>query len=149
MSDTQTTTIPAIELRRTYDAPRERVFAAWTQPAIAQRFLGPGDVKAIDVQMDVRVGGSYQITMLSPEMGEMIVSGIYREVRAPERLVMTWRWHEDDPADEHESLLTLEFHDRSGKTELVLRHDQFAALASRNNHEGGWTRILDRLSSVL
>ena len=42
------------------------------------------------------------------------VRGTYREVRPPERLVMTWRWEEDKPEDEHDTLLTLEFNELDG-----------------------------------
>jgi uncharacterized protein YndB with AHSA1/START domain len=149
MTDTKTPTVPAIVLRRTYNAPRERVFAAWTNPDIAARFLGPGDVKATDIRMDVRTGGAYSITMLMEDGERMKVGGTYREVRPPERLAMTWRWEEDDPAQEHESLLTLEFHERGGQTELVLTHDQFADVDSRDRHEHGWTMIADQLVVVL
>jgi uncharacterized protein YndB with AHSA1/START domain len=135
-----------LTLRRTYKAPRERVFAAWTKPEIAATFLGPGEVTVPEIEMDVRTGGSYSITMLMPDGERMIVTGVYREVVAPERLSMTWRWQEDDPADEYDSLLTLEFNDLGGKTEVVLTHAQLASVESRDRHEGGWTAILDQLA---
>jgi uncharacterized protein YndB with AHSA1/START domain len=77
------------------------------------------------------------------------VRGEYRDVQRPKRLSMTWRWEEDNPADEYDTLLTLEFLDRGGKTELVLTHEQFATAESRNNHKEGWTAILDQLESSL
>ncbi|MDQ6825946.1 MAG: SRPBCC domain-containing protein [Candidatus Eremiobacteraeota bacterium] len=149
MNQTQTPVVPAVVLRRKYKASRERVFAAWTQPEIAAKFLGPDDVTVPEVQMDVRTGGSYRITMLMPDGERMIVRGIYREVRAPERLSMTWRWEEENPADEHESLLTLDFHDLDGETELVLTHEQFISVESRDRHEHGWAIILDQLAEIV
>jgi uncharacterized protein YndB with AHSA1/START domain len=149
MTNLQPAAVPAAVLRRTYPVPRERVFAAWTSPEIAARFLGPGDTKAGEITMDVRVGGAYSITMLSPEHGRMVARGSYLDVKPPERLVMTWSWEEDDPADEHESLLTLEFNERDGGTELVLTHEKLASIESRDNHERGWTMIVDELASVL
>jgi uncharacterized protein YndB with AHSA1/START domain len=149
MNDTTISSVPALVIRRTYDVPPARVFEAWTNPETASIFLGPGDVKATDVQMDVRPGGAYAITMLMPEGERMIARGIYRDVRPPERLQMTWRWDEDDPADEHESLLTLEFHDRGGKTEFVLTHEQLASVESRGRHEEGWNAIADQLEATL
>lgn len=145
----QPAAVPAIVLRRTYDAPRERVFAAWTNPDIAARFLGPGDTKAADITMDVKTGGTYSITMLSPEFGRLLVRGTYLEVKAPERLVMTWSWEEEDPADEQESLLTLDFNERNGQTELVLTHEKLASVESRDRHEHGWTMIVDQLANAL
>ena len=141
-----TAVIPALVIRRTYDAPRERVYAAWTDPVLAARFLGPGDVRATDITMDVRAGGSYHLVMISPDGNRMPVGGNYREVLAPERLVMTWRWEEDDPREERDTLLTLEFFDRDGKTEFVLTHELLASLDSRDRHAHGWNLILDELA---
>ena len=149
MTNLQPAAVPAVVLRRTYPVPRERVFAAWTTPEMAAQFLGPGDTKATDITMDVKTGGAYSITMLSPEMGRMVARGTYLEVKPPARLVMTWSWEEDDPAEEHESLLTLDFNERGGETELVLTHEKLATVESRNNHEHGWTMIVDALGSVL
>lgn len=148
MTDLQSPAVPAVVLRRTYPVPRERVYAAWTDPEIAARFLGPGDVVCSDITMDVRLGGRYSLTMNSPEMGKMTARGTYVEVKAPERLSMTWRWEEDDPAEEYDSLLTLEFHDRNGATDFVLRHEKIATQESRDRHEGGWTAIVDQLAGI-
>ena len=79
----------------------------------------------------------------------MTVHGTYREVSPPERLSMTWRWHEDDSSQEHESLLTLDFNERAGQTELVLTHAQFADADSRDRHEHGWTLIVDQLTDLV
>jgi uncharacterized protein YndB with AHSA1/START domain len=150
MSQTQTTgSVPAIVLRRTYQAPRQRVFDAWTTPEIAAKFLGPGEITVPEIELDVRAGGAYRIVMLLPDGERYIATGTYREVRAPERLSMTWRWHEDDPADEHDSLLTLDFNEVAGGTELVLTHEQLKSVESGERHTEGWTQILDQLPAVL
>jgi uncharacterized protein YndB with AHSA1/START domain len=144
----ETVTVPALVLRRTYNVPRQRVFDAWTKPEIAAMFLGPGEVKTRDIKMDVRPGGRYSLTMLTPD-GDMNVGGVYRDVRAPERLSMTWRWEEDNKADEFDTLLTLEFNEVDGGTELVLTHEQLASMESRERHTEGWTAIVDQLSAVM
>ncbi|MEO9263885.1 MAG: SRPBCC domain-containing protein [Candidatus Baltobacteraceae bacterium] len=149
MTETHAPVVPALVLRRTYKAPRERVFSAWTTPETAVRFLGPGDVTIPEIHMDARTGGSYRITMLKADGERLLVSGVYREVIAPARLSMTWRWEEDNPAEEYDSLLTLEFNDLGGETELILTHAQIATAQSRDNHEHGWTAILDKLPDVL
>jgi uncharacterized protein YndB with AHSA1/START domain len=149
MTNLKPSPVPAVVLRRTYPVSRERVFAAWTNPEIAARFLSTADVKATNIQMDVKTGGTYSITMNSPEMGRLVVRGTYREVKSPERLVMTWRWEEDNPAEEYDSLLTLDFSERNGETELVLTHEKFASVESRDRHEHGWTDIVDQLAAVL
>lgn len=150
MSQTHTpAAVPALVLRRAYAAPRQRVFDAWTKPELAARFFGPGDVTVPEIQMDVRTGGTYRIVMLMPDGERMNVSGTYREVRAPERLSMTWRWEEDDPADEFETLLTLEFNELADGTELVLTHEQLASVESRDRHADGWGKIMDALAGTL
>ena len=143
-----TSAAPSLTLRRRYAVPRERAFAAWTDPSIAAKFFGPGDDTVKEIAMDVRPGGTYRIGMLRADGEVWYVGGTYREVVAPARLSMTWRWEEDDPKDEHDTLLTVEFNDVEGETEIVLTHAQFAGVESRDGHEHGWSLILDAFSSV-
>ncbi len=150
MTDTRTpVAVPALILRRTYAAPPQRVFEAWTKPELAMKFLGPGDVTVPEVRMDVRTGGSYSIVMLMPDGERWNVAGTYRDVRPPERLSMTWRWEEDKPEDEYDTLLTLEFNELAGGTELVLTHEQFASVDSRDRHAEGWTAIMQQLGAAV
>jgi uncharacterized protein YndB with AHSA1/START domain len=86
--------------------------------------------------------------MLTPD-GDMNVGGVYRDVRAPERLSMTWRWEEDNKADEFDTLLTLEFNEVDGGAELVLTHEQLASIESRDRHTEGWTAIVDQLAIIM
>ncbi len=149
MSQTQTSTVPALVIRRTFKAPRERVFAAWTTPDTLRQFMSPDDVKIGDLQLDVRTGGKFRIVMVHADGEQVPAFGVYKEVRPPERLVMTWTWEEDDKSEERETLLTLDFFDRNGETELVLTHENLRSEESRGNHEHGWTSILEKLPSVL
>jgi uncharacterized protein YndB with AHSA1/START domain/predicted enzyme related to lactoylglutathione lyase len=149
MSDTQTAAPARLVLRRTYRASRERVFAAWTDPKAVARFFGPGDVTVEDVRIDPRVGGTYSVTFRQPDGETMVAGGVYRELRKPERIVCTWSWEEDDPALKRETLLTLEFLDRSGETELVLTHENFRDSDQRDRHEGGWSAILEQLTGFV
>lgn len=142
--------LPAIVLRRVYRAPRASVYDAWTNPTVAAKFLGPNDADGVsDVRMDVRTGGSYSIVMHMANGEHWTVGGIYREIVPPAKLVMTWRWQEDDPKDEVETLLTLEFNEHDDGTELILRHEQFTSGKSRDSHEEGWSDILTTLGSIV
>lgn len=143
------TVVPALVIKRTYDAPPERVYRAWTDPAIVAQFLGPSDIRAEVPEMDVRAGGAYKIVMHRPQGEDYVATGRYREVQPDRKLSMTWRWLEDDPAEEHETLLTLEFAPENGGTVFTLRHEYFASPESRESHNSGWTSILDKLQSVL
>jgi uncharacterized protein YndB with AHSA1/START domain/predicted enzyme related to lactoylglutathione lyase len=137
----------ALVLRRTFCAPREQLFAAWTTPATLKQFFGPGDVIVLDVQIDLRVGGAYHIVMRKPDGEEIVARGIYRELVSPERIVCTWTWDEDDPALEKETLLTLEFVERGDATDLILTHEGFRDAQQCANHEAGWSTILDQIAA--
>jgi uncharacterized protein YndB with AHSA1/START domain/predicted enzyme related to lactoylglutathione lyase len=147
----RTPTVPKTQLvlRRTYEASRERLFAAWTTLETLRQFFGPGDTSVVDGQLDVRERGRYRVTFRRPDGELMTVGGVYREIRAPERIVCTWAWEEDDQALEKETLLTIEFLDRGDETELILTHEDFRDATQRDNHQRGWTPILDQLADVL
>lgn len=144
----QATTVPALVIRRTFQAPPDRVYEAWTDPQLARRFLCPNDVTVCDAAFDVRAGGSYRIAMLTPDGEAFVAYGTYREVVPAQRLVMTWAWEEDDPAEVHESLLTLEFAPHDGGTELTLTHESLASLESRERHGEGWNEVLAKMDHV-
>lgn len=145
MSDTKIKA-PSLVIRRTIAAPRARVFAAWTQPGQMRKWAGPGEITVPECECDPRVGGTYRITMQQANGERLVVRGVYREVREPERLSYTWGWEEDSPADEIETLVTVEFHDRDGKTDLVLTHEGFASEKSRDGHNAGWDGALEKLA---
>ncbi|MGR4065824.1 MAG: SRPBCC family protein [Vulcanimicrobiaceae bacterium] len=149
MSDTTTQAARKLVIRRTFAAPRARVWEAWTKPDQMQRWAGPGPVVAKELQADVRVGGAYRIVMQPPDDEAMTVFGTYRVVQPPERLSYTWSWEEDKPEDQIETLITVEFHDRGDKTEVVLTHEGFSSEESRGNHERGWTGALDKMEAQL
>jgi uncharacterized protein YndB with AHSA1/START domain len=136
-----------LSLRRTFQAPRERVFRAWTTPEEMMRWKAPGDRTAPLVEVDLRVGGTYRIHMRSPDGGEMRLVGVYREVDPPRKLVYTWNW-ETSP-ELGETLVTVEFVERGRATEVVLTHELFPTEAARALHEQGWRGSLDKLADVL
>jgi uncharacterized protein YndB with AHSA1/START domain len=100
---TEVTTPNELEIRieRVFDAPREHVYAVWTDPALIPEWWGDGTVVE---EMDVRPGGRWRF---STKRGA--VEGEYREVVAPERLVQTFQNH----------LQTLEFEDLGAQTKLT------------------------------
>lgn len=149
MTQPSATAVPALVLSRVYDASPGQVYAAWTQPEKLAKVLGAACSHVDDVTVDPRVGGAYSLVMVKENGERLPVRGTYRDVQPGRRLSMTWTWEEDDPADEQETLLTLDFHDRDGKTELVLTHERFANADSREKHSYGWTAILDELTAAL
>jgi uncharacterized protein YndB with AHSA1/START domain len=108
-------------IARTFDAPRERVFRAWTQPAqFAQWFGGPDSSVPLEtLAMDVRPGGAWNLIMLAgPERMELAFGGFYREVVEPERLVLVLT-NPEDPSDPNVEVMTVVFTDLGDKTEIL------------------------------
>ncbi len=144
----QSPVIPAVVIRRVLSAPPERVYQAWTTPRLATEFICPADVTVEDVSLDVRVGGAYHIAMRVSNGEIWTVRGVYREVVPNSRLSMTWKWDEDDPSQEQETLLTVDLAPHGSGTELTLTHEQFKSEESRNNHEEGWNSMLDKMEEL-
>jgi len=142
---------PALSLTRMLDAPRERVFKAWTDPVQMSRWMGPGAIRAEVTAMDARPGGGYAITMHGTPKGMSVVRGVYREIVPPERLVFTWAWEEDTVTHRagHESVVTVTLRDVGGRTELTLLHERLESPASRDSHAEGWTGCLDKFGPYL
>ena len=138
---------PALKITRTYAAPREKAFRAWTDPEVMKKWLAPSDEFAVpEVTADVRVGGKYRIVMRASDGEYHRVGGIYREVLPPLKLVFTWAW---ESTPERQSLVTVEFKDRGQSTELILTHEGFADEAARDKHQQGWNGCLGRLQACL
>ena len=138
---------PTLHLERTLAAPPQRVFRAWTDAAELSRWFAPTDEhKTRVVALDVRVGGRYRIEMHPPSGNVHIVVGTFREVRPPEKLVFTWAWEGKDMG---ETLVTLEFRDREGSTDLILTHELFPTQELRDEHNKGWDGCLSRLAKVV
>jgi uncharacterized protein YndB with AHSA1/START domain len=138
---------------RTLDAPRDAVFAAWTDPKQFSRWMGPGTIRAEIAALDARVGGTYRIVMHGTPnpAGMSIVSGVYREIVPPSRLVFTWAWEEDLLTHKagHESIVTITLRAIGAKTELTLRHEKLESQSSRDSHAQGWDGCLDKLVQYL
>ena len=73
----------------------------------------------------MRVGGAYRLTILQPSGEEYVAKGVYKEITPPAKLSYTWTWEEDTPAQEHETLLTIEFIAcRSRNASATTQHDR-------------------------
>ena len=151
MTNTQIaqTTAPTLVIKRTFNAPRERVFAAWTDPKLVSAWFGPPTMVLNNATYDARLGGLYRIEMTSPDGEAFNVRGTFTEFLAPEHLAFTFRWEEDAPELEHDTLVSIDFLDRDGTTEMVFRHANFASEESRANHERGWSAIFEQLEQLL
>ena len=135
----------ALQLTRRFKAPRERVFAAFASLDMLKLWLGPAGCGVLGGTLDFRVGGSYRFQMKTP-MGDAELTGTYREITPPERLVYTWQWVEDEAP---ETVITIELKAVGGETELRLTHSGFASEESQGRHEYGWSGSFDKLDAHL
>lgn len=139
-----------LQIKRTIKAQRPKVFAAWTKPELMQRWFAPGEMKVQSAEADVRVGGAYRVEMMgSNARGDCItpvVGGVYRQIIPDELLSFTWGWPGDGAP---ETLVTVEFKDAPGGTEVTLTHEGFRSAEVRGKHEHGWIGCLDNLGKAL
>jgi uncharacterized protein YndB with AHSA1/START domain len=147
-----------LQIRRTFAAPREKVFAAWTDPAQLKKWMCR-EVAAhavIHHQRDIRTGGRYQMEIRDSLKNEVYWGqGVYLEVSPPEKLRFTWCWTKDRPDGENkhpgaeETEVVVEFLARGDATELILTHAGFPNEELRKDHDGGWNGCLDILEGVV
>ena len=147
-----------LQIRRTFAAPREKVFAAWAQREQLEKWMCKDVVvhTVIHHQQDIRAGGRYLMEVRDPAKGETYWGqGVYREVKPPEKLVFSWSWTKDTPEGvnlhpgSEETQVTVEFFARGNSTEVVLTHATFGSAKLRDEHDQGWNGCLDVLASVL
>jgi uncharacterized protein YndB with AHSA1/START domain len=137
----------SLEIKRFINAPRARVYAAWTDPAQLKQWWGPKQMRTKSLEFDPRVGGKYRWTLVNEEEEEMTVSGEYLELTPGRRIAFTWKWDDDEAWKNQTSIVTVELSDRDGGTELALAHEKLPSEASRDRHDEGWNVVLDRLEN--
>jgi len=139
-------TKPSLTIKRRFNAPPAKVFAAWIDPEKVKRWMGPGEVKVLSAESDPRTGGRYRWLMQAPNGEEHDMSGVYREVIPNEKLVFTWAWKS---TPERESLVTLTFKADGDGTLFTMMHEQFFDEEARDRHNQGWTSAMDKLEKYL
>jgi len=132
-----------VRVRRVIKAPREAVFAAWTDPQSMRAWLAPYSLTVGEVSVDLRVGGSYSL-MMRRDGEDLPHSGVYREIKPPERLVFTWS---SSRTEHRETLVTIELHQHPNGTELVLTHERLPSAEAIQGHTAGWSSILDKFAA--
>jgi uncharacterized protein YndB with AHSA1/START domain len=136
----------SLTVRRTFDASRERLYRAFTDPDELAQWYAPGDMTAEVDALEPEVDGRLAVSMLGDEEPHE-VEGTFTEVVENERLVHTWRWTGDDAGAE--SRVTVEFRDVEGGTEVTLTHEALPGPESVERHAEGWSGILENLSAEL
>jgi uncharacterized protein YndB with AHSA1/START domain len=143
-SETRTADRHALVIERTFAAPRELVFAAWTEQERLAQWCYPKDFEPLFGEGDLRVGGKWRAGMKAPWGEPFVVGGVYREIIPPERLVFTHAWEPADGAG-HETVVTITLFDEAGKTRMVFEQSGFLDTATRDSHNDGWNEAFDHL----
>ena len=136
---------PVLVVRRRIAVPRERVFEAWLNSTSLAHWMRPGDCTTATVTVDPRVGGGFRIVMEGPTHGAVEHHGEYLAIEPPALLSFTWI---SRPTDHRATVVTIEFHERDGGTELVLTHRGLPPKAVEG-HRQGWTDIMRLLDEAL
>ncbi len=143
-----------LSLSRIIDAPREKVFKAWTDPELLKQWFAPLPWTTPHAELDVRPGGANLIVMKGPQGQEFPNRGIYLEVVENERLVFTdaytGAW---EPAEKPFMTVILTFDDHAGRTKYTARVRHWS-VADRETHEkmgfyAGWGQCADQLEALV
>ncbi len=142
-----------ITITRIFDAPRQLVWKAWTDPKHLSQWWGPKNFSNPVCEVDARAGGKWHIVMRAPDGQEYPCGGVYQEVLEPERLVFTNIAIDAEGNPIIDGFTTVLFADAGGKTKITL-HTRGTALvdyaaAYLQGMEAGWSQSLDRLAERL
>src|ERR671937_2387959 len=137
-----------LRIERTFDAPVERVFEAWTSEEGLRRWLhGRPSMETPTAEVDLRVGGRIRIVMRDPSDGtEAGATGEYAVVDPPHRLVFTWVW-DDEP--DRPQLIELQFSERGGATSVLMTNSAIPTDDQLKGQDAGWNKCYDNLERTL
>lgn len=142
-----TTAHEVVRIVRTFAAPRDKVFEAWTNPALMANWFArdPAFGPTRIIEADVRTGGRYRVEV---EAGERYVGwGVYQDVTPPTKLVFTWNWEHHGFSD---AVVTVDFADApDGGTVVTLRHELLPTAIDRDAHRKGWHGCFEMLDRVV
>lgn len=131
-----------LRLRRLVSAPPDRVFGLWTRPEELKQWWGPGNVRCVSAEIDLRVGGAYRIGNEMPDGTIVWISGRYQRIDRPNLLQFSWSTGSGSKTAER---VTVEFARHERGTLVTIMHSRIASEADHESHKNGWTGCLDGL----
>lgn len=139
-----------VHIRRTFNAPAESVWAAWTKPELVARWYGLRYLRMVECTINLEVGGTWRWVLAAPDGQLIAFSGVFKDIRAPHRLTRT-EVFEAMPGTDY--VVTLDFEPVGDKTVLLSRMI-YQSKDHRDGHlqsgmEGGMNETYERLDEVL
>jgi len=148
-------------ITRVFDAPRDLVFKAWTDPEQLKRWYAPRGCEIHFAKLDIRPGGTFHSCIRNPKFHDCWCVGVYREIVVPERIVYDMAVADEngnrvEPADvgmdpdwPKETVVTVTFAAQGDKTKVTLHQTAPESVAKRTGAHPSWIEMLDRLAEGL
>jgi uncharacterized protein YndB with AHSA1/START domain len=150
-----------LTITRIFDAPRDLLWKAWTEPERVMRWWGPKGFTSPICKIDLRIGGSYLFCMFSPDGEDFWSTGVYLELVPPAKIVCTDSFADEDgnvvPATYYdmgddfplELRITITFEEHDGQTKMTLLHAGLPSGAMKDATAQGWNESFDKLAESL
>lgn len=144
MTDVQTEL--ALTCERFIPAPADKLFDAWLDPEMLSKIMRPAPTVSVsEASADARVGGRFRVVMTANGK-DMPHEGTFKTIDRPNRLAFTWESH---ASTEPDSTVTIDFVKEDGGTLVTLTHVRFPSEKERDDHQKGWTLILQALEEAV
>jgi uncharacterized protein YndB with AHSA1/START domain len=136
-------------IQRRFEKPREVVFRAWTDPEVLKRWWCPEGWIPLEIQIDLRVGGTYRIGMRRIDgTSPVFVKGTFLEVKPAEELAYTWQWENAFEAMP-QTRVHVQFASDGNATVVSLTHESLPEIHVCLRHRSGWMAAWDRMHQIL
>ena len=150
-------------ITRIFDARRDRVWKAWTNPEMFMKWWGPNHFSCPLAKLDLKIGGKYLVAMRSPDGKDFYSTGTYREIIPLEKIAVTDSFADEKgnivPASYYgmgeafprETKVTVTFEDNNGKTKMTLNYPTVEGIDATmlDNMKQGWNQSFDKLAASL
>jgi uncharacterized protein YndB with AHSA1/START domain len=149
-----------LRITRIFNAPRELVWRAWSDPGMAMQWSGPKQFPAFHMELGKKPGDRWRIGLRGCAPGtdttvEIWQGGTLREFVPPRLLVYTYAWENrasvglPEDGEPHETVITVRLEELDGKTTMHFHQAFFATAAERDGHNGGWSSSFERLEELV
>jgi uncharacterized protein YndB with AHSA1/START domain len=136
----------SVFIETTIHASIEKVWEAWTEPSVIMKWFGSDpEGEVLKASLNVRSGGSFEVTFKDSDLTEHTCSGIYNEIEKFKRLTFTWHW-ESEPGIESFIVVLLTEEGRS--TKMQFEHMNLKS-GSKHNYVKGWQSTFFKLKRIL